>query len=83
MTIQDAGVLVGHLTSGGRVEQALVAYEEDRKRRDEAVVQKSRWMGKVSKMHSPIATWLGTSSGKSGSATPRTLKKSICVHRPF
>src|SRR5262245_12358943 len=58
MTIQDAGVLVGHLTSGAPVEQAIATYEEDRKRRDEAVVQKSRWMGRLSMMHSPIATWL-------------------------
>jgi len=58
MTIQDSAVLVERLTSDAPLDDALRAYQEERKARDEGVVKHSRTMGKVSMAHSPIATWL-------------------------
>jgi 2-polyprenyl-6-methoxyphenol hydroxylase-like FAD-dependent oxidoreductase len=58
MTIQDSVNLVSHLTSTGSVEEALAAYQADRKARDEDVVKKGRHMGKLSQMHSPLGCWL-------------------------
>jgi hypothetical protein len=46
------------LTSDAPLDEALAAYQEGRKRRDEAVVQKSRRMGKLAMLHSPILAWL-------------------------
>ncbi len=58
MTIQDAVTLVSHLTSDAPLDDALAAYQADRKVRDEAVVQKARRMGKLQQLHSPIVSWL-------------------------
>jgi FAD-dependent urate hydroxylase len=58
MTIQDSVNLVSHLTSTGSLEEALSAYQADRKARDEDVVKKGRHMGKLSQMHSPLGAWL-------------------------
>jgi FAD-dependent urate hydroxylase len=58
MTIQDCRVLVELITSDTPLDQALTAYQDDRKRRDEATVRHSRRMGKLAMMHSPIVTWL-------------------------
>jgi FAD-dependent urate hydroxylase len=58
MTVQDSLALTHELLSGAPLDDALRTYEEGRKARDEAVVRKSRKMGKLSMMHSPIASWL-------------------------
>jgi FAD-dependent urate hydroxylase len=58
MTIQDSVALVAELTSDAPLDDALQAYQEGRKARDEQVVRKSRRMGSVSMMHSPIVGWL-------------------------
>jgi 2-polyprenyl-6-methoxyphenol hydroxylase-like FAD-dependent oxidoreductase len=58
MTIEDAVALVGHLTSDASLDDALAAFQAERKERDEAVVKHSRRMATLSQMHSPIATWL-------------------------
>ena len=58
MTIQDTDVLIGKLTSDAPLDEALVAYQEERKARDEATVKEARKMGKLQMMHSPITTWL-------------------------
>jgi FAD-dependent urate hydroxylase len=58
MTIEDAVDLVSHLTSGRPLNDALEAYEADRKKRDEDVVQKGRHMGKLQTLHSPLMCWL-------------------------
>jgi FAD-dependent urate hydroxylase len=58
MTIQDSVALVGELISDAPLDDALQAYQENRKSRDEEVVRKSRKMGHLSMMHSPIASWL-------------------------
>jgi 2-polyprenyl-6-methoxyphenol hydroxylase-like FAD-dependent oxidoreductase len=58
MTIDDAVNLVDHLTSGATLDEALGAYEADRKRRDEELVQKARRMGKLEQLHSPLVSWL-------------------------
>ena len=58
MTIQDTDVLIGKLTSDAPLDEALVAYQEERKARDEATVKEARKMGKLQMMHSPLATWL-------------------------
>jgi 2-polyprenyl-6-methoxyphenol hydroxylase-like FAD-dependent oxidoreductase len=58
MTIQDSVALARELLSDAPLEDALRTYQEARKARDEAVVTKSRKMGKLSMMHSPIASWL-------------------------
>jgi 2-polyprenyl-6-methoxyphenol hydroxylase-like FAD-dependent oxidoreductase len=58
MTIQDSVALAHELLSDAPLDDALRTYQEARKARDEAVVTKSRKMGKLSMMHSPIASWL-------------------------
>jgi 2-polyprenyl-6-methoxyphenol hydroxylase-like FAD-dependent oxidoreductase len=58
MTIQDAHVLIGHLTSDASLDDAFAGYQADRKKRDEATVKEARKMGHLAMMHSPIATWL-------------------------
>jgi FAD-dependent urate hydroxylase len=58
MTIQDSAVLAHEVLSGAPLDDALRTYQEGRKARDEAVVAKSRKMGKLAMMHSPIASWL-------------------------
>ena len=58
MTIQDSVALAHELLSDAQLDDALRTYQEARKARDEAVVTKSRKMGKLSMMHSPIASWL-------------------------
>jgi 2-polyprenyl-6-methoxyphenol hydroxylase-like FAD-dependent oxidoreductase len=58
MTIDDAVNLVGHLTSAGTVEEALSAYQEDRKKRDEDTVKEARKMGKLQQVHSHVVSWL-------------------------
>jgi len=58
MTIEDAVTLASHLTSDAELEDALAAYQADRKQRDEDVVKKGRQMGKLQQLHSPIACWL-------------------------
>jgi FAD-dependent urate hydroxylase len=58
MTIEDSVLLVDRLSSGASIDDALAVFVAERKQRDEAVVRKSRRMGHLSQMHSPIATWL-------------------------
>jgi FAD-dependent urate hydroxylase len=58
MTIQDCRALVDRLVSDAPLDEALDTYENARKQRDEAVVKRSRRMGKLSMLHSPIASWL-------------------------
>jgi len=58
MTIQDSVALARELVSDAPLDDALRTYQQARKARDEAVVAKSRKMGKLSMMHSPIAGWL-------------------------
>jgi FAD-dependent urate hydroxylase len=58
MTIEDSVRLVEHLISEPRLDEALAAYEAERKKRDEDVVQKSRRMGKLQQLASPLISWL-------------------------
>jgi 2-polyprenyl-6-methoxyphenol hydroxylase-like FAD-dependent oxidoreductase len=58
MTIDDAVNLVGHLTSASTVEDALSAFQADRKKRDEDTVKEARKMGKLQQIHSPLVSWL-------------------------
>jgi len=58
MTIEDSVDLASHLTSDAPLADALSAYQEDRKKRDEDVVQKGRRMGKLQQLHSPLVSWL-------------------------
>jgi 2-polyprenyl-6-methoxyphenol hydroxylase-like FAD-dependent oxidoreductase len=58
MTIEDAVNLASHLTSDSPLEDALTAYQADRKKRDEDVVKRGRRMGKLSQLQSPLASWL-------------------------
>lgn len=58
MTIEDAVNLVSHLTSDAPLEDALAAYQADRKKRDEDAVRKARHMGKLQQLHSPLMCWL-------------------------
>jgi 2-polyprenyl-6-methoxyphenol hydroxylase-like FAD-dependent oxidoreductase len=58
MTIDDAVNLVAHLTSASTVEEALSAYQDDRKKRDEDTVEEARKMGKLQQIHSPLVSWL-------------------------
>jgi 2-polyprenyl-6-methoxyphenol hydroxylase-like FAD-dependent oxidoreductase len=58
MTIDDAVHLVGHLTAASTVEDALSAYQEDRKKRDEDTVKEARKMGKLQQIHSHVVSWL-------------------------
>ncbi|MEA2702551.1 MAG: FAD-dependent urate hydroxylase [Actinomycetota bacterium] len=58
MTIQDCDVLVGKLTSDAPLDEALAAYQQDRKAHDEEVVKHSLKMGKMQMMHSPLESWL-------------------------
>jgi len=58
MTIDDAVNLVSHLTSDASLEDALAAYQSDRKKRDEEVVRKARRMGRLQQLHSPLISWL-------------------------
>lgn len=58
MTIQDCRALVDRLVSDAPLEEALGTYQNARKERDEAVVRRSRKLGKLSMLHSPILGWL-------------------------
>jgi 2-polyprenyl-6-methoxyphenol hydroxylase-like FAD-dependent oxidoreductase len=58
MTIDDAVNLVGHLTAASTVEDALSAFQTDRKKRDEDTVKEARKMGKLQQIHSPLVSWL-------------------------
>ena len=56
--IVDAVSLARHLTSGAPVDDALAAYQAERKKRDEHIVKRSRWVGRLQHMHTPIGFWL-------------------------
>ena len=58
MTIEDAVTLSSRLASEPSVDDALVAYQHDRKARDEKLVQRSRKMGAMAMIHSPLGAWL-------------------------
>jgi 2-polyprenyl-6-methoxyphenol hydroxylase-like FAD-dependent oxidoreductase len=58
MTIEDSVNLAEHLTGGDSLSDGIAAFEADRKKRGEDVVQKSRHMAKLQMLHSPIAAWL-------------------------
>jgi 2-polyprenyl-6-methoxyphenol hydroxylase-like FAD-dependent oxidoreductase len=58
MTIDDAITLAGRLASEPSVDDALAAYQHDRKQRDEKLVAHSRKMGSMAMLHSPLVAWL-------------------------
>lgn len=57
-TIEDAATLVNALTGPAALPDALGAFEAERKARDEQVVKRSRELGKLQYLHSPVACWL-------------------------
>lgn len=58
MTIEDCRSLIDQLNSDTPLDQALAAYQDQRKAHDEGVVRHSRRMGKLSMLDSPITGWL-------------------------
>ena len=40
------------------IEDALAAYQSDRKKRDEEIVKKARRLGKMQQLQSPLTCWL-------------------------
>ncbi len=57
-TIEDSARLVGGLTGAEALPEALLGFEAERKRHDEHMVERSRGIGKLQHLHSPIACWL-------------------------
>ena len=57
-TIEDSARLVAHLTGSEPLDAALRAFEAERMNRDEQMVKRSRSVGKLQHLHSPIACWL-------------------------
>jgi 2-polyprenyl-6-methoxyphenol hydroxylase-like FAD-dependent oxidoreductase len=58
MTIQDSRALIDRLASDAPYEEALGTYQNARKEHDESIVRRSRRMGKLSMLSSPILGWL-------------------------
>ena len=57
-TIEDSARLVAHLTGPELVDAGLRVFETEGMARDEHMVKRSRGVGKLQHLHSPIACWL-------------------------
>jgi FAD-dependent urate hydroxylase len=55
MAIDDADTLGGLLAGAGRLEDALAAYQEHRKKQAEKTVRHGRTMGHLAQLHNPFA----------------------------
>ena len=58
MTIQDSVKLVDLLQYSSHLDEALQGFQDHRKKRTEEVIKKSRSMGKIAHVHSPILAWI-------------------------
>ena len=57
-TIEDAATLVAKLRGPRSLSEALAEFELERKRYDEHMVKRSRGIGKLQHLHSPVGCWL-------------------------
>ncbi len=58
MAIEDAVELADLITKHNQIERVLEAFQESRKKRTEGIVKHSRFMARMTQLHSPLAAWL-------------------------
>jgi 2-polyprenyl-6-methoxyphenol hydroxylase-like FAD-dependent oxidoreductase len=57
-TIEDAAALTRLLAGATPLPESLRRFERERKRKDERMVRRSRWAGKLQHLRSPTGRWL-------------------------